>query len=71
MEYHSTVFFASDKESHKVTIFKNKEPTYGWPFVVHIDNVSRHFQSESQVINFVNSIKQAYDDYRKEQGYDR
>jgi hypothetical protein len=71
MDYYSTTFFATDKENHRVSILKQTDPIYGWPFTIHIDDVSRHFKTESQLIGFINSIKQAYDGYRKEQGYDR
>jgi chitinase len=71
MEVHSITIFANKEEIHNVKIFHNTYPSYGWSFTISIDCVWRYFQTESQVINFINSINQAYDSYRREQGYDK
>jgi hypothetical protein len=70
MKFHSMTFFSSGEETHSVVISHHGD-SYGWPFVVSIDDISYYFQSESQLIHLINSIIWAYNAYRKEQGYDR
>jgi hypothetical protein len=79
MEFYDSVFFQIDCPPPKAIINK---PVQGdaWTNTLRISmvtgqyspsNITFHLRTESDLISFVNSVKSAYDKYRKDRGYDR
>lgn len=77
MRFYSAAFFQDDKYPPEVEIIKGPKP---WPLTFIITTKDKYYDSnriifylnsESSLISFVNSVKNSYSKYRREQGYDK
>jgi hypothetical protein len=79
MRFYETSFFQDNSPPPKLII--NKSSSVGpWYLTAKLNmrdenynpsEIVLYLRGESDLISFVNSVKSAYDKYRKDQGYDR
>jgi len=77
MEFHEIAFF-KDRGNVPITKIHDQATDDTWPNTLTINMESEstkrsqikfYLRNESDVISFVNSVKWAYEDYRRRQGY--
>ena len=81
MEFHNIDFFVGEDNSSCEPVVKLHSDFTNklfWPFTLNIKpkkdltgGITIYLKNESQLIQFVNSVKSSYNKYRKDQGYDR
>ena len=82
MEFHGMSFFVNEEDLQygpKVSIKAvDKDDPDPWPISLYIkpnqpirDGISIHLNNELQLIQFKNSVLEAYNNYRKGRGYGR
>lgn len=81
MKHYDTSFFCEENGviANIYPIYSGIAPTKdGWPITLGLNSgyanynkpsITLHFKNESQYIEFVNSVKSSYEEYRREKGY--